>query len=120
VVCLSAGGAALNALGCRTVTLPTGSPFGSLDFAVARPGAINVAGWVIDPEWNVCPRQSVSCGYRNCFPRIWIKSRVQCNHSRFGRSANRLCLWIQPRWRSEFVARLSPSQRSRWVSVWFA
>ena len=50
VVCLSAGGAALNALGCRTVTLPTGSPFGSLDIAVARPGAINVAGWVIDPD----------------------------------------------------------------------
>jgi hypothetical protein len=50
VVCLSAGGAALNTLGCRTVTLPTGSPFGSLDLAVARPGAINVAGWVIDPD----------------------------------------------------------------------
>jgi len=49
-VCLSAGGAAVTALGCRTVTLPTGSPFGSLDAAVARPGAITVAGWVIDPD----------------------------------------------------------------------
>ncbi|CAB4636714.1 MAG: hypothetical protein F2607_05445 [Actinobacteria bacterium] len=49
-VCLTAGGAAPNALGCRTVNMPTGSPFGSLDMAVARPGTINVSGWVIDPD----------------------------------------------------------------------
>jgi hypothetical protein len=35
---------------CRSVTVPTGSPYGSLDVVKARPGAIDIAGWVIDPD----------------------------------------------------------------------
>lgn len=37
-------------LGCRTVTLPTGVPFGSLDTAVGGSGTIHVTGWAIDPD----------------------------------------------------------------------
>ena len=36
--------------GCRSVTLPTGSPFGSLDGATTSPGSITVGGWSIDPD----------------------------------------------------------------------
>jgi hypothetical protein len=38
-------------LGCRTVSLPTGNPFGSLDAAtLVAPGQVRVAGWAIDPD----------------------------------------------------------------------
>jgi len=37
-------------LGCKTVTVADGSPFGSLDRASAAPGGVSVAGWAIDPE----------------------------------------------------------------------
>ena len=37
-------------LSCKSVTVPTGSPYGSLDVVKARPGAIDIAGWVIDPD----------------------------------------------------------------------
>jgi streptogramin lyase len=37
-------------LGCRTVTVRTGSPVGSLDRAVGGPGAIRVGGWALDPD----------------------------------------------------------------------
>ena len=37
-------------LSCKSVTAPTGSPYGSLDVVKARPGAIDIAGWVIDPD----------------------------------------------------------------------
>jgi hypothetical protein len=49
-VCLTGGAAPDGALGCRTITLPTGSPFGSLDVVTAGPGTVSVAGWVIDPD----------------------------------------------------------------------
>ena len=49
-VCLSSGGAAAKAISCRTISLPTGSPFGSLDAVNALPGAISLAGWIIDPD----------------------------------------------------------------------
>jgi len=49
-VCLSTTGQALGALGCRTVTLPSGSPFGTLDVAVATAGGVRVGGWAIDPD----------------------------------------------------------------------
>ncbi len=49
-VCLTAGGAALDAVGCRTVTLPSGPPFGHLDSATAVPGGVRVGGWAIDPD----------------------------------------------------------------------
>jgi hypothetical protein len=35
---------------CRTVTVPTGSPVGHLDFAVTAYGVIRAVGWVIDPD----------------------------------------------------------------------
>ncbi len=37
-------------LGCQTVSVPDGSPFGSLDSARAVPGGVAVTGWAIDPE----------------------------------------------------------------------
>ena len=38
-------------LGCRTVTLPTGSPFGSFDSATPTgAGHVEVRGWAIDPD----------------------------------------------------------------------
>lgn len=42
------GGNAL--LGCRSVTVPTGSPFGSVDAATGRAGGIDLGGWAIDPD----------------------------------------------------------------------
>ncbi len=39
-----------NVLGCRTVTVPTGSPIGSLDTAYSAYGLIRVAGWALDPD----------------------------------------------------------------------
>ncbi len=44
-------GPGTNALvGCRTFTVPAGSPLGRLDDAVAGPSTIAIAGWVIDPD----------------------------------------------------------------------
>lgn len=37
-------------LGCRTVVVPGGSPFGSLDVVTAGVGVVSVAGWAIDPD----------------------------------------------------------------------
>ena len=37
-------------LGCRTVVVPGGAPIGSLDTVSAAPGAVNAAGWAIDPD----------------------------------------------------------------------
>ena len=37
-------------LGCRVVTVPTGPPFGHLDVVAGRVGAVEVAGWAIDPD----------------------------------------------------------------------
>jgi hypothetical protein len=37
-------------LGCRTVVVPTGSPFGVLDVAEGGAGSVSVAGWAIDPD----------------------------------------------------------------------
>lgn len=49
-VCLTAGGAALDRVACRTVTVPTGSPVGSLDVVSTGPGSVTVAGWAFDPD----------------------------------------------------------------------
>lgn len=49
-VCLTAGPAPLGALGCRSVELPAGSPIGVVDAISARPGAVAIAGWAIDPD----------------------------------------------------------------------
>jgi hypothetical protein len=37
-------------LGCRTFTVPTGAPVGSLDAAWSTTGQLGVAGWAIDPD----------------------------------------------------------------------
>jgi len=37
-------------LGCRAVTVPTGSPVGSLDVAETAFGLVRVAGWTFDPD----------------------------------------------------------------------
>jgi len=45
------GGTGSNSLrGCRTVTVPTGSPIGAIDSVTAGPGTISVSGWMIDPD----------------------------------------------------------------------
>lgn len=49
-VCLSTAGVTQDALGCRTVSVPTGPPFGSLDVVDAGVGTVSVAGWAIDPD----------------------------------------------------------------------
>jgi phage tail protein X len=52
VVAVNVGaGTANTTLGCRTVDLPTGNPFGALDAVVSPgPGQVRVGGWVIDPD----------------------------------------------------------------------
>jgi hypothetical protein len=48
---LNAGPGRDAALGCRSVEVRSGSPFGSLDGAARNPsGTISVAGWAIDPD----------------------------------------------------------------------
>jgi len=37
-------------LGCRTVTVPTGSPIGSIDTAVRTGWSVTVSGWALDPD----------------------------------------------------------------------
>ena len=37
-------------LGCRSVEVPTGVPWGNLDVVSAGPGALRVAGWAVDPD----------------------------------------------------------------------
>jgi hypothetical protein len=45
---VGSGGNAL--LGCRSVTVPSGSPFGSIDVAAGGFGSVQVGGWAIDPD----------------------------------------------------------------------
>jgi N-acetylmuramoyl-L-alanine amidase/FlgD Ig-like domain len=47
---INAGGGTNPQIGCSKVTLPGGNPRGSLDVAQGLPGAIRVAGWMIDPD----------------------------------------------------------------------
>jgi hypothetical protein len=37
-------------LACRTATVRSGNPFGSLDRVIAGPGEVQLQGWVIDPD----------------------------------------------------------------------
>ncbi|GGL66009.1 hypothetical protein GCM10009706_00580 [Curtobacterium citreum] len=50
VFAISANGATSANLGCSSVVVQDGSPFGSLDTASAVPGGVSVSGWAIDPE----------------------------------------------------------------------
>ena len=49
---INVGGGTNTQLGCRSVTLPSGSPFGSLDSVHRNVGdnSISVSGWAIDPD----------------------------------------------------------------------
>ena len=48
---IDVGGGSPNAvIGCRTVTVPDGSPFGRVDELLAAPGLLRVTGWAIDPD----------------------------------------------------------------------
>ncbi len=44
------GPGASSLLSCKSVTVPTGSPFGWVDVVNPRAGAIDIAGWAIDPD----------------------------------------------------------------------
>lgn len=50
VTAVNAGPGSDTPLGCRTVTVPGGSPFGSIDYLVAVPGGVTMAGWALDPD----------------------------------------------------------------------
>lgn len=50
VQAVAADGRTRKDLGCKTVTVLDGSPFGSLDVAKAVPTGVAVSGWAIDPE----------------------------------------------------------------------
>lgn len=51
VYAINAAGPGSNTmLSCRTLTLPTGSPVGSVDQLVGRVGSVAVGGWVLDPD----------------------------------------------------------------------
>jgi hypothetical protein len=52
VYAINVGPGSVNTLlGCRSITLPTGNPFGNLDLARSpAPGQVRVAGWTIDPD----------------------------------------------------------------------
>ncbi len=47
---INTGAGANRLLGCRSVTVPSGDPFGSLDGASGTLGGVSVAGWAIDPD----------------------------------------------------------------------
>jgi hypothetical protein len=47
---INTGGGSNSLLGCRTVLVPTGPPFGSLDLAVGTNGGARASGWAIDPD----------------------------------------------------------------------
>jgi hypothetical protein len=47
---IDASGSGNSLLGCRVVTVPGGSPFGSLDVVVGGSGQVTAAGWAIDPD----------------------------------------------------------------------
>jgi hypothetical protein len=51
LIAINSGPGANTSLGCRTVFLATGNPFGAVDAAsIAGPRAIQVRGWTIDPD----------------------------------------------------------------------
>ena len=50
-------------LGCRSVVVPGGSPFGVVDAVMGRVGGVDVAGWVIDPD-TALPAQAHVYAFR--------------------------------------------------------
>jgi GH25 family lysozyme M1 (1,4-beta-N-acetylmuramidase) len=47
---INVGGGGNRLLGCRTVDVPTGAPFGSIDVLDGHFGRIDASGWAIDPN----------------------------------------------------------------------
>jgi hypothetical protein len=48
---LNVGAGSNTLLACRTITVPSGSPFGTLDSVTAAGGGrVTAAGWTIDPD----------------------------------------------------------------------
>ncbi|CAB4636801.1 unannotated protein [freshwater metagenome] len=47
-----AGAGSNQGIGCRTVTVVDGSPYGSIDWAISIYGQIGVSGWALDPDSN--------------------------------------------------------------------
>ncbi|MFC6354796.1 hypothetical protein [Luethyella okanaganae] len=45
-----AGGGQNKQIGCRTVTVHSGSPYGVVDSVTAKPGSFTVTGWTFDPD----------------------------------------------------------------------
>jgi hypothetical protein len=44
------GGSPNSRIGCRTVTVADGQPFGVVDHLAALPGMVHVRGWALDPD----------------------------------------------------------------------
>ncbi len=47
---INTGAGGNSVLGCRSVVVPGGDPFGSLDVVAPAAGGVAVAGWAIDPD----------------------------------------------------------------------
>lgn len=47
---IDSGGSSHQGVGCRSVTVPTGNPFGYLDSVSAGTGEVRVVGWSADPD----------------------------------------------------------------------
>jgi hypothetical protein len=47
---INVGGGGNSGLGCKSVLVPWGPPFGSFDVATGVPGGVQVGGWAIDPD----------------------------------------------------------------------
>jgi SpoIID/LytB domain protein len=50
VTAVNSGAGANVSLGCRTVTVPGGSPVGNFESATSRPGQVEIRGWALDPD----------------------------------------------------------------------
>lgn len=46
----NSGGGTDTIIGCKSVQMPSGDPFGALDQAATSPGGMRVTGWAIDPD----------------------------------------------------------------------
>ena len=69
-------------VGCRSVEVPTGDPFGNLDAVSAIPGQVQVKGWAIDPDvvdpvimhvyiGGTYAGEAVASAARNDVRRVW-------------------------------------------------
>lgn len=94
-------------LGCRIVTVPGGSAFGSLDLATTAAGSIRVAGWVLDPDTSASTQvhvyvngvgyASVASGARSdvgaAFPGAGSAHGFDVTYPRVGSGPNTVCVY---------------------------